>query len=103
MPTSLGTYLAVLDVLRTRRAGAELIASRQQQRLNGLIEYARWRSPSFDHRSRPITTATYARRRATKTGIWRGSPVSRSVLARWPPERSYSSTWSLTHCSGLGP
>src|SRR4051812_36436264 len=31
-----------------------------------------------------------------------GSPVSRRVLARWPPDLSYSSTWSRTHLAGLG-
>src|SRR5664280_84489 len=31
-----------------------------------------------------------------------GRPVSRRVLARTPPEVSYSATWSRTHCAGLG-
>lgn len=47
MSTSLGTCLAVMDMFRTRWAGAELIASRQQRRLSSLIEYARWHSPFY--------------------------------------------------------
>jgi hypothetical protein len=31
-----------------------------------------------------------------------GMPVSRSVLASWPPDFSYASTWSRTHADGLG-
>src|SRR5436190_17984803 len=31
-----------------------------------------------------------------------GNPVSSKVLASRPPERSYCSTWSRTHCHGLG-
>jgi len=31
-----------------------------------------------------------------------GISVSRSVLARWPPEASYSATWSRTQSQGLG-
>ena len=31
-----------------------------------------------------------------------GMPVSSSVLARVPPEASYSATWSRTHSDGLG-
>src|SRR4051794_12693583 len=31
-----------------------------------------------------------------------GRPVSRNVLARWPPEASYSATWSRTQPYGLG-
>src|SRR5580698_3658968 len=31
-----------------------------------------------------------------------GRPVSRSVLARWPPDASYSATWSRTHRAVLG-
>jgi hypothetical protein len=31
-----------------------------------------------------------------------GIPVSRSVLARVPPDASYSATWSRTHAAVLG-
>ena len=31
-----------------------------------------------------------------------GMPVSSSVLAFWPPEASYSATWSRTQSEGLG-
>ncbi len=31
-----------------------------------------------------------------------GIPVSINVLARWPPEASYSATWFRTQSQGLG-
>jgi hypothetical protein len=30
-----------------------------------------------------------------------GNPVSIRVFARWPPELSYSATWSLTHLAWI--